>query len=186
MNTGDCRAGTAFAGIVALMFSSAGGRFTPPEFVVWPEEVRLRALFEFALELLRAVVEPSRPAVVDGALAMGTGSGMLVVEGTAGVGSTGICVVVGAGIMGACCCAVGCGWLSTTGALPLYGSGPYAGSGGSLVVFGKGSESGFSNCCRSAAVRALCGVLLTSGYARSCARRSVGEAEGMAAMDARQ
>ena len=59
------------------------------------------------------------PAGEEGALAMGTGSGVLV-ELVAGVDWLGICVVAGAVIIGSCCCcAVGCGCANTTGPRPL-------------------------------------------------------------------
>jgi hypothetical protein len=59
------------------------------------------------------------PVDEEGALAMGTGNGV-VVEFVDGAACTGICVVAGAVIIGSCCgCAVGCGCVNTTGARPL-------------------------------------------------------------------
>ena len=74
--------------------------------------------------LVRGVAVGPVSAGNDGALAMGAGD-CVVLERCAGADSSGICVVVGAVIIGGCCnCAVGWGGASATGGLPLYGSGP--------------------------------------------------------------
>ena len=105
-----------------------------------------------------------------------------------GAACTGIWVVAGAVIIGCLCgWAVGCGCVNTTGAPPVVGirsvrrqRRQLGGLGERLVVRIEQLLQGRQS------VRALCGLLLTSGYASSCARRSVGEVAGMAARDARQ
>ena len=109
MKTGACRdgAGAAWEGVVLVMFSSGGVDF--PEWVDGLGEDAARGGADFVL----------LPADDEGALAMGTGNGVLV-DFVVGAGSTGTWVVAGAAIMGACCgCAVGCGCVRTTGGRPL-------------------------------------------------------------------
>ena len=104
------------------MFSSPGGIFIFPELLGGAEDGWRCAGSDFlgVGGLFTGVVAAmSWPSCGEGARAVGTGSG-IVVECVAGTDGTGIWVVLGAVIIGACCCwAVGSGWPSVTGALPL-------------------------------------------------------------------